>query len=129
MTILQGKTVTEKAHHVVLTEAAALKAKSLMEREQRDDYRLRLAVKSGGCSGFRYDLFFDERVLDGDTIVEFQGVEVIVDKKSVPLLGKFNADGSVENAVIDFEDTIASSVFRFDNPGAQNSCACGESFH
>ncbi|PTW90352.1 iron-sulfur cluster assembly accessory protein [Microbacteriaceae bacterium MWH-Ta3] len=120
MTEFTGTPITEATHGVLLTEAAAAKAKALMEREQRDDYRLRLAVKSGGCSGLRYDLFFDERVLEGDAIVDFGGVEVVIDKKSTPYLN---------GAVIDFEDSIAKSGFQIDNPNAQNSCACGDSFH
>ena len=84
MTEITGTTVTEKSHGVVLTPTAAIKAKALMEREQRDDLRLRLVVKAGGCSGFKYDMFFDERDNDGDAIVAFDGVEVVVDKKSAP---------------------------------------------
>lgn len=109
-----------KAHGVTLTTAAAAKAKSLMEREQRDDLRLRLVVKAGGCSGFRYDLFFDEREVEGDAIVEFDGVGVVIDKKSAPYL---------EGASIDYEDSLTSTGFQINNPNAQNTCACGDSFN
>jgi iron-sulfur cluster assembly accessory protein len=109
-----------KAHGVNLTEAAALKVRALINQEGRDDLRLRLAVQSGGCAGLRYEMYFDERVLDGDAIVEFGDVELIVDRKSVPF---------VDGAVIDFEDTIAKQGFQIDNPNASGSCACGDSFH
>lgn len=109
-----------KAHGVGLSTAAADKVRSLLSQEDRDDLRLRVAVQPGGCSGLIYQLYFDERVLDGDAIVDFDGVEVIVDKMSVPYL---------EGSNIDFEDTIQKQGFTIDNPNAQGSCACGDSFH
>jgi iron-sulfur cluster assembly accessory protein len=108
-------------HGVGLTDAAASKVRSLLEQEGRDDLRLRLAVQPGGCSGLIYQLYFDERALDGDAIAEFaDGVEVVVDKMSVPYL---------DGATIDFEDTIQKQGFTIDNPNAEGSCACGDSFH
>jgi iron-sulfur cluster assembly accessory protein len=109
-----------KAHGVGLTDAAAGKVKNLLEQEGRDDLRLRVAVQPGGCSGLIYQLYFDERMLDGDATVDFDGVEVIVDKMSVPYL---------DGANIDFEDTIQKQGFTIDNPNASGSCACGDSFH
>ncbi|OIH94917.1 MULTISPECIES: iron-sulfur cluster assembly accessory protein [unclassified Curtobacterium] len=108
------------SHGVLLSDAAAGKVASLLEQEGRDDLRLRLAVQPGGCSGLIYQLYFDERLLDGDTTAEFDGVEVVVDKMSVPYL---------DGATIDFEDTIQKQGFTIDNPNAQGSCACGDSFH
>ena len=105
---------------ILLTDAAAAKVKGLLEQEGRDDLRLRVAVQPGGCSGLRYQLFFDERNLDGDTIAEFGGVEVIVDRMSAPYLS---------GATIDFVDRIDAQGFTIDNPNAQGSCACGDSFH
>lgn len=107
-------------HEVILTEVAATKVKSLLAQEGRDDLRLRIAVQPGGCSGLIYQLYFDDRVLDGDAIRDFDGVEVIVDRMSVPYLA---------GATIDFADTIERQGFTIDNPNAQNTCACGESFH
>jgi len=105
---------------VVLTEAAADKVKALLEQEGRDDLALRVAVQPGGCSGLRYQLFFDDRSLDGDSTKDFGGVSVVVDRMSVPYLG---------GAVIDFVDTIEKQGFTIDNPNATGSCACGDSFH
>ena len=96
------------------------KVKALLDQEGRDDLRLRIAVQPGGCSGLRYQLFFDERFLDGDQTYEFGGVEVIVDRMSGPYLG---------GATIDFVDTIEKQGFTIDNPNAGGSCACGDSFH
>ena len=113
--------VQAPAHGVTLTDAAADKVRSLLAQEGRDDLRLRLAVQPGGCSGLIYQLYFDERSLDGDASVEFgEGVELVVDKMSVPYL---------DGATVDFEDTIQKQGFTIDNPNAQGSCACGDSFH
>ncbi|ROO61450.1 iron-sulfur cluster assembly accessory protein [Micromonospora sp. Llam0] len=105
---------------VVLTDLAAEKVKALLDQEGRDDLRLRVAVQPGGCSGLRYQLFFDERSLDGDIVDDFGGVEVVVDRMSAPYL---------TGAKIDFADRIDAQGFTIDNPNAQNSCACGDSFH
>lgn len=110
----------EATHGVNLTDVAANKVKSLLEQEGRDDLRLRVAVQPGGCSGLMYQLYFDERLLDGDALRDFNGVEVVVDKMSVPYL---------DGATIDFADTIERQGFTIDNPQATGTCACGESFH
>ncbi len=106
---------------VVLTDPAAEKVASLLAQEGRDDLSLRVAVQPGGCSGLRYQLFFDERSLDGDVVQEYSaGVRVVTDRMSVPYL---------MGATIDFVDTIEKQGFTIDNPNAGGSCACGESFH
>lgn len=112
--------VSERTHGVGLTDSAAAKVKALLEAEGRDDLRLRVAVQPGGCSGLIYQLYFDERVLDNDAVVEFDGVGVVVDKMSAPYL---------DGASIDFQDTIQSQGFTIDNPNAVGTCACGDSFH
>ncbi len=73
-------------HEVQLTDVAAGKVRSLLEQEGRTDLRLRVAVQPGGCSGLIYQLYFDERLLDGDAVRDYDGVEVVVDKMSVPYL-------------------------------------------
>jgi iron-sulfur cluster assembly accessory protein len=112
--------VGTEAHGVGLTEAAAAKVRSLLAQEGREDLHLRVAVQPGGCSGLIYQLYFDERVLDGDALVDFDGVGVVVDKMSIPYL---------VGASINFEDTIEKQGFTIDNPNAGGSCACGDSFH
>jgi iron-sulfur cluster assembly accessory protein len=104
---------------ISLTETAAIKVRALLDQEGRDDLRLRVAVQPGGCSGLQYQLFFDERALDGDIEVERGGVPLVVDRMSAPyLLG----------ATIDFTDTIEQQGFTIDNPNAGGGCACGNSF-
>jgi iron-sulfur cluster assembly accessory protein len=107
---------------VVLSDPAAEKVKALLAQEGRDDLALRVAVQPGGCSGLRYQLFFDERSLDGDAVQAYAdgSVKVVVDRMSVPYLA---------GATIDFVDTIEKQGFTIDNPNAGGSCACGESFH
>ena len=109
-----------KTHGVLLTPFAVEKVSALLAQEGRDDLRLRVAVQPGGCSGLRYDLYFDERLLDGDEVVDFGGVEVVLDRMSIPYL---------DGATIDFADTIQKQGFTIDNPNAQGSCACGDSFN
>ncbi len=112
-------TETAPATELLLSDVAALKVRALLDQEGRDDLRLRVAVQPGGCSGLRYQLFFDERSLDGDHVMDFKGVEVVVDRMSKPYLG---------GATIDFVDTIEKQGFTIDNPNATGSCACGDSF-
>ena len=109
-----------RTDQINLSDIAAAKVKSLLEQEGRDDLNLRISVQPGGCSGLRYQLFFDERSLDGDVITDFDGVGVVVDRMSVPYLN---------GATIDFVDTIEKQGFTIDNPNAGGSCACGDSFH
>ncbi|CAM5706861.1 FeS cluster biogenesis domain-containing protein OS=Streptomyces microflavus OX=1919 GN=Smic_19010 PE=4 SV=1 [Streptomyces microflavus] len=104
---------------ILLSDAAAAKVKGLLEQEGREDLALRVAVQPGGCSGLRYQLFFDERSLDGDVVKDFEGVKVVTDRMSAPYLG---------GASIDFVDTIEKQGFTIDNPNATGSCACGDSF-
>lgn len=117
----QAEDVTETAATgVKLTDAAADKVKALIEQEGEEGLRLRVEVSPGGCSGLRYGLFFDTDERDGDVVQSYEGFEVVVDRMSVPYL---------VGASIDFADRIDAQGFTIDNPGAQGSCACGDSFH
>lgn len=108
---------------VTLTDGAAVKVRELLDAEGRNDLRLRIAVQPGGCAGMQYQLFFDERMLDGDVTVDQvvgdSTVPLVVDRTSVPL---------VTGAVISFTDTIEKQGFEIDNPNAGGGCACGNSF-
>jgi iron-sulfur cluster assembly accessory protein len=107
------------AGNVTLTDTAADKVRALLVQEGRDDLRLRVAVQPGGCSGLQYQLFFDERTLDGDVDIDASGVPIVVDRMSAPYL---------VGATIDFTDTIEQQGFTIDNPNASGGCACGNSF-
>jgi iron-sulfur cluster assembly accessory protein len=114
---VQGEASTQT---ILLTDAAAAKVSGLLQQEGREDLRLRIAVQPGGCSGLRYQLYFDEREMDGDVVSQFGTVEVVTDRMSFPYLG---------GATIDFVDTIEKQGFTIENPNATGSCACGDSFH
>ena len=108
------------ADGIILTGGAAAKVKSLLQGEGREDLALRVAVQPGGCSGLRYQLFFDDRSFEGDIVKVFGDVDVVTDRMSAPYL---------MGATIDFVDTIEKQGFTIDNPNATGSCACGDSFH
>ena len=105
---------------VVLTDVAAAKVKALLEQEGRDDLRLRVAVQPGGCSGLRYQLFFDERSLDGD-----------VSHRLRRRRGRGRPDERALPAGRDdrLRRPDRAQGFTIDNPNAHGSCACGDSFH
>ena len=105
---------------VHLTESAIKQLKLVLASEPETETRLRLFVEPGGCSGLRYQFFTDENTDDKDTIFPFDGVEVVIDNKSLPYLA---------GATLDWEDSIMSQRFVIDNPNAQDTCACGDSFN
>ncbi len=105
---------------VTVTDAAAQKVVELRQREGKADARLRLFVKSGGCSGFSYGLAFDEKLNEGDLVEEHGNVAVVIDSFS-----KQHVDG----AEIDYVDSLMGSGFAINNPNAVSSCACGSSFN
>ena len=105
---------------ITISENAAVKVKELLAEEGRDDIALRVAVQPGGCSGLRYAMYLDDQLTEKDVAEEQFGVRVVIDKMSVPYLSE---------AKIDFVDTLEASGFTIDNPLAQGSCACGNSFH
>ena len=113
-------TETSTTTGILLTDNAASKVAALLAQEGRDDLNLRVAVQPGGCSGLKYQLYFDDRNLEGDIVREFGDVKVITDKMSDPYLAV---------ATIDFVDTIEKQGFTIDNPNAAGSCACGDSFN
>lgn len=104
--------------NITLTEQAANRIREILEGEQGKT-ALRVAVAGGGCSGFQYEFDLVAGPEEGDEIIEAHGATVVIDPQSLPfLLG----------ATIDFEDTLAGSRFRVDNPNATASCGCGVSF-
>lgn len=103
-----------------LTSAAAAKVRELIEAEGDPDLGLRLAVRPGGCSGFSYEMYFDNTVDEDDHVTETDGVKLLVDPSSAPL---------VSGATIDFKDSgLQGSGFAINNPSQSRSCGCGQSF-
>jgi iron-sulfur cluster assembly protein len=80
---------------------------------------LRIAISGGGCSGFQYGMSLEEAKNEDDTVLEYGAVTLLVDPLSAPLL---------EGVTVDFVDSLTGSGFKFENPNASSSCACGSSF-
>jgi iron-sulfur cluster insertion protein len=104
---------------LLFTDNAALKVQKLIEEENNDDLMLRVFVQGGGCSGFQYGFTFDESVQDGDTIVENQGVKLLIDPMSYQYL---------VGAEIDYSEGLEGAQFVIRNPNAVTTCGCGSSF-
>lgn len=104
---------------ITLTDNAATKVKELIAAEGDDALALRVAVRPGGCSGFSYEMFFDTDVATDDLTVDYRGVKVVVDPSSAQLL---------TGATLDYKDGLQQAGFSIDNPNAQRTCGCGQSF-
>ena len=104
---------------ITLTDTAAVKVRDLIEAEGEENLALRLAVRPGGCSGFSYEMFFDSEVVDDDVTLDYEGVKVVVDPSSAQLL---------EGATLDYKDGLNQAGFSINNPNAQRTCGCGQSF-
>jgi iron-sulfur cluster assembly protein/iron-sulfur cluster insertion protein len=104
---------------ITLTENASVKVKELLAQEGEDGLMLRVAVRPGGCSGFSYEMFFDSERDSDDLLDETTGVPVVVDPSSAQLL---------TGATLDYKDGLQGAGFSIDNPNAQRTCGCGQSF-
>ena len=104
---------------ITLTDKASVKVKELIDAEGVDDLALRVAVRPGGCSGFSYEMFFDSEIAEDDEASVYGTVKVVVDPMSAQLL---------TGATLDYKDGLQSSGFSINNPNAERTCGCGQSF-
>jgi len=104
---------------IVFTDAAATKVSELIREEDNPNLMLRVFISGGGCSGFQYGFTFDEKIEEGDSQVENQGVKLLVDPMSVQYL---------MGAEIDYKEDLQGAQFIIRNPNAQTTCGCGQSF-
>ena len=104
---------------ITLTDAATTKVDELIKDEAEGNLALRVAVRPGGSSGFSYEMFFDTDIADDDQTLTYGDVRVVVDPSSSMLL---------EGATLDYKDGLDQSGFSIDNPNAQKTCGCGQSF-
>ncbi|MCK5876183.1 MAG: iron-sulfur cluster insertion protein ErpA [Candidatus Marithrix sp.] len=104
---------------LLFTDGAAVKVQQLIDEENNTDLMLRVFVQGGGCSGFQYGFTFDESVQEGDTVVENQGVKLLIDPMSYQYL---------VGAEIDYVEDLEGSQFVIRNPNAVTTCGCGSSF-
>ena len=101
------------------TEAAIARVRALMREQDNPRLKLRVYVQGGGCSGFQYGFSFEEAVGTDDTVIEREGVALLVDSLSAPYLA---------GATIDFQESLKGSQFVIHNPNANATCGCGSSF-
>ena len=104
---------------VIFTDAAAKKVNELIQDEDNPDLKLRVFISGGGCSGFQYGFTFDEKIEDGDSRIENQGVTLVIDPMSVQYL---------MGAEIDYKEDLQGAQFVIRNPNASTTCGCGSSF-
>ncbi|MGR9117348.1 MAG: HesB/IscA family protein [Gammaproteobacteria bacterium] len=104
---------------ITLTENAINAVSRFIAGSEKPTAGLRIEVTDGGCSGYQYGLRLEERQNDTDTVIDCGTVKVLVDENSIPLL---------DGMTVDFVDSLDGSGFKFTNPNAVKSCACGTSF-
>ena len=104
---------------LIFTDCAASKVRQLIADEENEELMLRVFISGGGCSGFQYGFTFDETVSDGDTVVEKEGVKLLIDPMSIQYL---------TGAEIDYSESLEGAQFVIRNPNAQTTCGCGSSF-
>ena len=104
---------------IAVSDSAATKVKELLESEGDTTLALRVAVRPGGCSGFSYEMFFDGDIGADDIKVDQGGVSVVVGPSSAQLL---------QGATLDYKDGLQGAGFAINNPNAQRTCGCGQSF-
>jgi len=104
---------------ITISDSAATKVKDLITQEGDESLMLRVAVRPGGCSGFSYEMFFDSELEKDDMVTDFSGVKVVVDPSSAQLL---------DGATLDYKDGLQGAGFAINNPNAQKTCGCGQSF-
>ncbi|MEW5864500.1 MAG: iron-sulfur cluster insertion protein ErpA [Pseudomonadota bacterium] len=111
--------VTEMPAPLVFTDSAARKVKELIEEEGNPELKLRVFVSGGGCSGFQYGFTFDEVQNEDDTVMQKDGVTLLIDPMSLQYLG---------GAEIDYTEGLEGAQFVIRNPNAVTTCGCGSSF-
>ena len=104
---------------ITITDVAANKVSELIKQEGDDALALRVAVRPGGCSGFSYEMFFDTDVAPDDITTSYGDFRVVVDPSSAQLL---------DGATLDYKDGLPGAGFSINNPNAQRTCGCGQSF-
>ena len=109
----------EMALPINFSDSAANKVKELIAEEQNPALKLRVYVTGGGCSGFQYGFTFDEKVNEGDTLIENSGVTLVVDSMSFQYL---------VGGTVDYISGLEGSRFLVNNPNATATCGCGSSF-
>ena len=117
---MEAEAISSPQGAVSLSPAAVAKVRELRAKEGRPEtHVLRVSVVGGGCSGFSYQMSFDQNVQEDDQVVEYEGIRVVVDSTSAPHLA---------GTEIDFVQSLHGGGFKFANPAARQTCGCGSSF-
>jgi iron-sulfur cluster insertion protein len=111
--------ITDMPTPLVFSDSAALKVKQLIDEEGNTELKLRVFVSGGGCSGFQYGFTFDETQNEDDTVMEKNGVQLLIDAMSFQYL---------TGAEIDYTEGLEGAQFVIKNPNATSTCGCGSSF-
>jgi len=109
----------DQATPLLFSDAAAAKVRELIVEEGDEALMLRVFISGGGCSGFQYGFTFDQAVGDGDTVIEKDGVKLLIDPMSFQYLA---------GAEIDYSEGLQGAQFVIRNPNARTTCGCGSSF-
>ncbi len=115
---MDQKVETQQGDKVSITNFAVEKVKSIMQRESKPDYGLRIRILPGGCAGFTYDFVLDKNQAADDVVFEKNGLKVVVDKFSLSMM---------KNATIDYVESMQGSGFKVNNENFSTSCGCGSS--
>jgi iron-sulfur cluster insertion protein len=102
-----------------MSDSAARRILAMREKQANPKLMLRVTVLGGGCSGFKYELDFDDQMNTDDVTLEKNGATIVTDESSLPFL---------QNALVDYEQTLMGSAFKIKNPNAASGCGCGKSF-
>jgi iron-sulfur cluster insertion protein len=111
--------IAEMPAPIIFTDSAASKVAQLIDEEGNPELKLRVFVQGGGCSGFQYGFTFDEVTNEDDTVMQKNGVQLLIDAMSYQYL---------VGAEIDYKDDLEGAQFVIKNPNAQSTCGCGSSF-
>ena len=112
--------ISIKSSRVVMaTDSAVKKLQELKLAEDSENSFLRMGVKPGGCSGYSYEMFFDTEKFDGDSVEEYDGVDIVVDPEST---------SHIQGATLDYKEGLMETGFSIDNPNVSRTCGCGNSF-
>ena len=103
---------------VTLTEKAANKVKSLLEKENKQGYGLRVGVTPGGCSSYMYDIGLEKAPKEDDIVIEEKGVKVFINPASIAFM---------KGSTVDYIDALTNAGFKINNPNVKTSCGCGHS--
>ncbi len=119
MNAVTENAVSEMPAALIFSDNAAGKVKQLIEEEGNPELKLRVFVTGGGCSGFQYGFTFDEVQNDDDSVMEKNGVKLLIDPMSYQYLS---------GAEIDYTEGLEGAQFVIKNPNATSTCGCGSSF-